>query len=151
MFRVSRLPGRGRSAEPRASGTPSATSAPPSCSPATATVSFDLLTTPKRGFAAACCERAEQLVPRMPDQQMALCLEAARRGGRVWVDPRDGELWWVQGYGHAARSRPAATRLLPVVFQSVRDAVGARAGGGRAVTELTQAELTALLDEGERI
>lgn len=113
-----------------------------------ATVSFDLLTTPKRGFSAACCERAEDLVPRMADQEMALCLEAARRGGRVWVDPRDGELWWVQGYGRVSRNGPPS-RPLPVVFQSVRSAVGARSEHGRWVTELTDTELATLLDAGE--
>lgn len=143
----------GRLAEPSlerpAPVTPSPTPSSPSDAPVVATVSFDLLTTPKRGFSAACCERAEDLVPRMADQEMALCLEAARRGGRVWVDPRDGELWWVQGYGRVSRKGPVPSRPLPVVFQSVRSAVGVRSEHGRWVTELTDTDLATLLDAGE--
>lgn len=149
MSRVGRLAGHGPSPERPKTAISSPISPLPSDTAVTATVSFDLLTTPKRGFAAACCERAEDLVPSMADQEMALCLEAARRGGRIWVDPRDGELWWVQGYGRVSRSRPVPPRPLPVVFQSVRSAVGARSEDGRWVTELTDAELATLLDAGE--
>lgn len=148
VARVGRLAEHGPSPKRPAPAAPSPTPSFPSDTPV-ATVSFDLLTTPKRGFSAACCERAEDLVPRMADQEMALCLEAARRGGRVWVDPRDGELWWVQGYGRVSRDGPVASRPLPVVFQSVWSAVGARSEHGRWVTKLTDTELARLLDAGE--
>lgn len=124
-------------------------SSPAAALPEHTTVAFDLLTTPKRGFATSCCERSERLVPAMEDQEMALCLEAARRGGRVWVDPRSGELWWVQGYGRARRSGGPHFAELPVVFQSVRSAVGARSPDGVPVTWLSDTELAALLDAGE--
>lgn len=150
VSRVTRLGADRRSPD---ASSPAAASRPASgagASPDHATVAFDLLTTPKRGFATSCCERSERLVPRMEDQEMALCLEAARRGGRVWVDPRSGELWWVQGYGRGRRSGGAASGELPVVFQSVRSAVGARCDGV-PVTRLSDTELTALLDAGESL
>lgn len=114
------------------------------------TFCFDATGTPKRGFTVDCCHRAEAILPEMLDQHLALCLDAARRGGKVWVDPRDGELWWVQEYGERVPESPQRRETPhPVIFQSARGTVGSQNVLGRPVTELEDDELIQLFDEGD--
>lgn len=150
VSRVSRIGG----AEPLVGSRNGTESSGPPADPAAsvsgrATVCFDLLTTPRRAFSVTCSVRAEGLFPRMRDQELALCLDAARRGGRIWVDPRDGELWWVQCYGRPQRAGSSCASELPVVFQSIRSAVGAQLETPRWIGELDDSELASILDGGE--
>ena len=97
-------------------------------------VCFDTTGTPRQGLLVDCCERAEGVFPDLADQDLALCLEAARHGGLLWVDPRDGELWWVQERDATLEMRSAAS--------TVRVANDT----GKVLLDLGDRDLTALLD-----
>ena len=74
-------------------------------------VCFDTTGTPRQELLVDCCERAESLFPELQDQDLAFCLDAAREGGLLWVDPRDGELWWIRERGDVVELRSAALTL----------------------------------------
>lgn len=100
------------------------------------TVCFDTTGTPRQGgLLVDCCERAETVFPDLEDQDLALCLEAARNGGLLWVDPRDGDLWWVTERQGILEMRSSGNTLqVPNT-------------SGKTLGELNDPELTVLLDQ----
>lgn len=57
---------------------------------------FQSTDTPRVGHTLPCCDGVARVIGELEDQELALCLDAAVRGGYLWVDTRDAALWWVR-------------------------------------------------------
>lgn len=77
---------------------------------------FATTATPRRGHAVPCCPRVESFLDRLDDQALALCLDGARAGGFLWLDDRDGEVWWLGP--EAGGARRGRSRAREVSFRS---------------------------------
>lgn len=72
---------------------------------------FDSAATPRRGHSVPCCSHLEGRLEDLDDQAVALCLDAARVGGFLWLDDRTGEVWWVRAEDDALKLRGRAREV----------------------------------------
>ncbi len=101
------------------------------------TVAFQRPGTPKQVLRVGCCARAEASFPGFGDQHLALCLDAARRGGRIWMHPESGELWWIQSDPDGGGRR--------VHLRSARGEIEVEGGGVSSATELSDRDIVRLV------
>lgn len=101
---------------------------------------FDSVATPRRGYAVPCGPGVERRLTGLEDQRLALCLDAARTGdGFLWVDEREGELWWMRDEGGSVLARSPSRE------------VRAARSGTLALPRVGEATLQALVDGGKPV
>lgn len=109
-------------------------------------VCFDSTATPRQELVACGCDRLEEALERLSDQELALCLEAARDGAFLWVHPRDGELWYVL----RDEEPGAAGSRWTVRFRSSRGDLPAPVSVDEPLDGLPAPLLLALLDDARQ-
>lgn len=102
-------------------------------------LSFHHLATPRQDLRVDCCDRAEESLGKLGDQHLALCLDAARTGGFLWVDPRDREIWWI-------RSDVDGSGEPRIHLRSARGDHRVSGTVGAEPAELTEEEILTLVD-----